>query len=142
MSKIQAVLSKAREPGVYCFRSRASPITLKRALEKAGWRLFHLDGREVRDKASFLQACAAAMDFPAYFRANWDAFEECLNDLSWAPAQGYVVLFDRAGQFELSQPRAWATAMDIFQDAVTSWQKSGTPMYVLLRGAEAIYPEL
>ncbi|BCX02393.1 MAG: hypothetical protein KatS3mg053_0331 [Candidatus Roseilinea sp.] len=142
MSKIQVVLAQARAPGVYRFRSRASEMTLRRALEKAGWRLFYLDGREIRDKTSFLQACAAAMEFPTYFRPNWDAFEECVNDLSWMPAQGYVVLFDRAGQFELSAPRDWATAMDIFEDAVASWRDAGTPMYVLVRGAEAIYPDL
>lgn len=142
MSKIKAVLSQAHAPGVYRFRSRVAPATLRRALEKAGWRLFYLDGREIHDKASFLQAGAAAMEFPAYFRPNWDAFEECVNDLSWAPAQGYVILFDHAGRFELSAPRDWATAMDIFEDAVASWRSAGTPMYVLVRGAEAIYPEL
>ncbi len=141
MSKIQAVLSLARDPGTYRFRSRASPTTIRRALEKAGWRLFYLDGREIHDKTSFLQACATAMDFPAYFRPNWDAFEECVNDLSWAPAQGYVILFDRAGRFELSAPHDWAMAMDILQDAVASWHASSVPMYVLVRGAEAIYPD-
>lgn len=142
MSKIKAVLSQAHAPGVYRFRSRVAPATFRRALEKAGWRLFYLDGREIHDKASFLQAVATAMEFPAYFRPNWDAFEECVNDLSWAPAQGYVILFDHAGRFELSAPRDWATAMDIFEDAVASWRSAGTPMYVLVRGAEAIYPDL
>lgn len=142
MSKIQAILSQARPPGIYRFRSRASEATLRRALEKAGWRLFYLDGREIRNKAGFLRAVAAAMEFPAYFRPNWDAFEECINDLSWAPAQGYVVLFDHADRFELGAPRDWAMAMDILEDAVLSWRSAGTPVYVLMRGAEALYPDL
>lgn len=141
ISKVQVILSQARPPGVYRFRSRTSETTLRRALEKAGWRLFYLDGREIHDKASFLQACAVAMDFPAHVRLSWDAFEECVNDLSWAPAQGYVVLFDHAGRFELAAPHEWITAMDILEDAVASW-RSSTPMYVLVRGAEAIYPDL
>lgn len=142
MSKTQAILSGARPPGIYRFRSRARPAALQRALEQAGWRLFHLDGREIHDKASFLQAGAAAMAFPAYFRTNWDAFEECLNDLSWTPAQGYVILFDHAGQFERNAPHDWAIALDIFEDAIMAWRMGGTPMYLLVRGSEALYPDL
>lgn len=141
-SKLLALFSTERPPGIYRFTSRLSPASVKRAAEKAGWRCFYLDGREIHDKATFLQACAAEMEFPAYARLNWDAFEECVNDLSWAPAQGYIVLFDRAGQFEANDPRAWTTAMDILQEAIAAWRASDVPFFVLLRGADAIHLEL
>jgi RNAse (barnase) inhibitor barstar len=128
--------------GIYRFASRASAETVQRRAEQAGWRCFHLDGREIKDKASFLQACNAAMEFPDYAGRNWDAFEELVTDLSWAPADGYVVLYDHASVYELSQPRSWATAMDILGDAAKSWADSGTPFYVLVRGSEAVLPTL
>ncbi len=41
-----------------------------------------LDTRHARDKRSFLQACARALDFPEYFGGNWDAFADCLGDFA------------------------------------------------------------
>jgi len=82
------------------------------------------------------------MEFPGYAGKNWDAFEECVTDLSWAEAEGYVVLYDHADAFELATPRAWSTAMDILSDAVKSWHDADTPMYVLLRGSKAVLPTL
>lgn len=127
---------------MYRFTSRMSAQTVQRKLESAGWRCFTIDGRDVTDKASFLEAGANAMEFPGYCGKNWDGFEECLRDLSWAPAQGYVVLYEHADIFKTSSPRAWETVMDVFRDAVESWRKAGTPMYVLLRNTHAILPTL
>ncbi|WP_083389754.1 barstar family protein [Trichormus sp. NMC-1] len=31
------------------------------------------------------------MEIPTYFGANWDAFDECITDLTWCPAQRYVI---------------------------------------------------
>ena len=47
------------------------------------------------DKQALLTAVASALRFPSYFGYNWDAFEECLNDLSWLKERG-VVLIHRA----------------------------------------------
>lgn len=44
-----------------------------------------LDTRDAGDKATFLAACARDLAFPDYFGGNWDAFEECLRDLTGAP---------------------------------------------------------
>ena len=34
---------------------------------------------------------AAAMQFPWYFGDNWDAFDECINDLEWISARHIIV---------------------------------------------------
>ena len=142
MSKLQSILDGSRQPGVYRFASRASAKHVRSLLEADGWRVFHLDGHDITDKPSFLDACATVMEFPAYFGKNWDAFEECLTDLSWAEADGYVILFDHADAFELGAPHDWQAAMDILGDAVKSWHEAGKPMYVLLRGAKTMLPTL
>jgi hypothetical protein len=49
-------------------------------------------GRKARTTASLFDEFAAALQFPCYFGENWDAFDECLTDLEWLSAEGYVLL--------------------------------------------------
>lgn len=134
IKKLVPILASDLPPGLYRFASRARATTIQRQVEAAGWRFFYLEGAHIADKATFLQTSARAMQFPAYFGQNWDAFEESINDLAWAPAPGYVILFDDVAQFASQAPDAWSTAYDILQGAVAQWQQHGVPMFVLLRG--------
>jgi hypothetical protein len=135
-SKLSAIVAGQLAPGIYHFRSRAPVHKLTAETERAGWRLFCVDGAEVRDKATFLAACATAMQFPAYFGHNWDAFEECLTDLSWAPASGHLLLYNGFARFARQDPAAWATALDILRDVVGYWDQQAKPFAVLLRKSQ------
>ena len=48
---------------------------------------YYLDGTEIRDKAEFYDAVAAALGFPDWFGHNLDALADCLRDLSWLPGR-------------------------------------------------------
>src|SRR5947209_1850287 len=50
-------------------------------------------GRKARTKSALFDEFAAALQFPYYFGENWDAFDECLTDLSWLPGDAYILLF-------------------------------------------------
>ena len=54
-----------------------------------------LDGAAARDKAHFMTSIAQALAFPDYFGANWDAFDECLDDLHWQD-KAIVLVIDHA----------------------------------------------
>ncbi|MEH1931236.1 barstar family protein [Nostoc sp.] len=43
-----------------------------------GTKVFYLDGKKINSKETFLSKAAEAMQFPTYFGANWDAFDECI----------------------------------------------------------------
>jgi hypothetical protein len=133
--KVEVLFSGAVAPGVYRTGLRTSPASLVRAAESHGWRAFHLDGRKLTTKTEFIETSGRAMRFPSYSGNNWDAFEESLNDLSWAPAQGYLVVFDGAGGFARSQPDEFAVAVEILQESVRRWDALGIPLVVLLRGS-------
>jgi len=47
-------------------------------------------GHKATTEPAFFDECAAAWQFPYYFGENWDAFEECLTDLEWLPAEAYM----------------------------------------------------
>jgi hypothetical protein len=136
MSSLQAVLRAKSPPGIYRFRSAASLTDLRRQAKVAGWQLYYLDGRRIRDKQTFLKTIARAMSFPSYFGMNWDALNDSITDLQGTGAKGYITLFGAPERFAESSPDDWAVAMDIFKDAIRFWSHLDTPVpfYVLLRG--------
>lgn len=140
MSKLQSVLQQQVAPGVYRFPSRATVATLEGEAAEQGWQLVYLDGSQIRDKASFLAAARSAFGMPDYVGNNWDAFEEAVNDLAWAPAAGYAVVYDNADDLYDRDPAAFGTAMDILSAAAENWSSEGKPFYVLVRGAGRVEP--
>jgi RNAse (barnase) inhibitor barstar len=46
----------------------------------------------IETREALLNWFSRTLEFPSYFGGNWDAFEECMRDLSWLP-QCKVVLF-------------------------------------------------
>ena len=74
------------------------------------------------------------MRFPEWFGGNWDAFEDCIADLSWDVAEGYVLFFDGSELFARRDPRQWQTARSILESTVEYWKGEGKPFFILLKG--------
>src|SRR5437868_567642 len=54
-----------------------------------------LRGKHMPTVEHMFNEFAAALQFPYYFGENWAAFDECLADLAWLPATGYLItVFD------------------------------------------------
>lgn len=125
-----------REPGVHRWTAgRAEADRAIAAAERAGLRVFRLDGRGARDKASLLARCAVAFALPDWFGHNWDALQDCLTDLSWAPASaGRLVVYEGWTDLAGADPAAHETLIDVFRDAVAYWRGTPTPLWVLLFG--------
>lgn len=131
---IEELLTGRREPGVTTWRAdRREAARGATEAERAGWRVFWLDGAGLDGKAALLDRCAVEFAFPSYFGQNWDALQDCLQDLSWAPTTcGYLVVYDHWGDLADADPASHRTLVDVFESAVAHWRRSGTPMAVLL----------
>ncbi len=105
---------------------------LRARAEAAGWQTFHFACEQLPGKPEFLAAAAAALGFPPYFGGNWDAFEECLADLSWLPARPRLLLLSGVAAFAARAPEDWATARAILTDAGETWAGSATPLVIAL----------
>lgn len=103
-----------------------------KVLSEQGIQVFYLDGEEISNKETFLEKVATAMNFPSYFGANWDAFEECITDLTWYPAEKYVTIYERPDIFVQADPTGWQTALDILRAAEEYWQAKNIPLNVFL----------
>ena len=88
-----------------------------------------VDLSDCHDKADLLQRIADSLRFPSTFGRNWDALADCLGDLQWLPARGYVLLFDHADQFSRTATEDFDTLLDILDDACDDGAERETPWY-------------
>lgn len=142
MKYLQPILTQQKQSGLYRLRSRAKPESILASVADQGWMGFHVDGKQIHDKATFLTQFAEALSFPDYFGKNWDAFNDCITDMMWLPAPGYVVLYDHVSHFSANEPKDWSTARSILHDATRYWHSRGKPMYILLRKCGRTTPDI
>jgi RNAse (barnase) inhibitor barstar len=72
----------------------------------------------LRSKEKLLGIFAKTLEFPGYFGWNWDAFEECLRDLSWLPDNVTIVVVHEALPFGESENR------EIYLSILNAWRAS------------------
>lgn len=134
--RLDLVLAGHRRPGVHRWLSRAHPAAVRRELGSAGWACHLLPGARVWDSASLFEATAQVLGTPGRFDRSWSALADCLADLSWLPAHGHVLVWDRYGLLARHEPESWPRARAVLDGAVRDRIVSGAPpLYVLLRGA-------
>jgi hypothetical protein len=125
--------------GLYVWDSATRPSVVAQAARRVGFQAFWLDGRTATDEESFVAACERAFGLNESRGSTWDvhtweALARSVTDLSWAPARGYVVVYDGWGMLARCDPEAWGRAYDILADAARWWAERGTPFSVLFRG--------
>ena len=129
MNNWERLFAKAKNSGVYSVEEAACP-EVRKAAAQAGLAVFHLNLTDINEKVGFLKAAAKALQFPSYFGSNWDAFEDCLTDLSWFEAGGYVLLIQNLEPFRKNAPTDMAMARTILQDAAAYWKQQGVRFFV------------
>ena len=50
----------------------------------------------IDSKRSLIRSIAKSLLFPEYCGENWDAFDECINDLSWLTAKNIAIVLEKA----------------------------------------------
>lgn len=90
------------------------------------------------DTDGVLDRIADALEFPSWFGVNWDALADCLNDLSWLAAEGYVLLIEHIGEWRDRDDGGFETLIDVLDEAAARWAEDRTPFwaFVLLPGHE------
>jgi RNAse (barnase) inhibitor barstar len=118
--------------GVYRMTGRGAAARLASLARLKRLKAFRVDCSQAHNKRTFLSALARGLEFPGYFGASWDALADCLTDLAWTPAKGYVILLS---DLQGLARRDYLTALDVFEEAAGFWADEGVPFYVLLEGA-------
>ena len=81
-------------------------------------------GSRCQTKSSLLRHFAERLRFPHHFGQNWDAFEDCIRDLEWLSARGYVIVIVEADQLLRRSKKDLRTFVDIMNSAGEDWASS------------------
>ena len=112
---LQAMLADPATAGVYFVDRRERPeYEAAAGLLDFGAAVIDFDGCEGRDEA--LCRFARALRFPEWFGHNWDALADCLADLSWMPADGYLLLLANTEAWQLADRESFDVAIEVLGD--------------------------
>lgn len=133
MGKLIDRLQDASRSGVYRAARADEIVDAVRASELSLTRVPYAE------KQPLLKNIAAALEFPDWFGANWDALEDCLTDLSWRKAGGHVLLFEEAKPGD-----DLGVLIDVLRSSAEFWAGRGRPFFaVFIDPARALpLPEL
>jgi RNAse (barnase) inhibitor barstar len=136
------VFRDTKASGVYLPVGASPSSKLESFAAGLGFSFDRVECRGISGKDDFLKATAAALHFPDYFGHNWDSLEDCLTDMSWLDAPGFVILLENLDGFARLSPRDFETALEILRDCTDYWADQGKPLLVFLSGNFDDTPDL
>lgn len=122
------LLSRVEHAGVYHMPLDGEEA-LVAAAEQNGYIVFRVDLAKAENKSALLDAIRQAMRFPEWFGHNWDALMDCLADLGWAPAEGYVVILEHCDGIHGRAEAEFVQTLQVFEAAANEWRDQGVPLW-------------
>ena len=122
--RYEAILAQVEHAGVY-HMPLDGETELIAAAERNGFVVFRADLARARDKDGLLETIGREMRFPEWFGANWDALLDCLADLAWRPAEGYVVILEHCDGIHGRAEADFVHALQVFEEAANEWREQG-----------------
>lgn len=103
---------------------------LRASAAQAQFPLFEVDMAKLQSKGEFLAELAQAIHAPDWFGGNWDAMADALNDLSWQPAAGYILVLHNSGDQQSLPMTDYSIIQEILLDTVVFWKAGGKPFWI------------
>lgn len=133
---VEGAPSRTGEPVLGTVTADAAEFSGVRYQAPSGYQVRELRGGRMRTVVGLFDEFAAALQFPYYFGANKDAFDDCLRDLDdfLGPAPGYVVVIRDADQVLAETPdeRQWLDAA--LRECARFWSGQDVAFRVVLQG--------
>lgn len=125
------ILPQTQSAGVVHLPHDGVPAIVS-ATQALGYSCVEVDLAAVHDKEGLLTALAEALAFPPWFGHNWDALEDCLTDMSWCEAEGYVLILRHADRLHAQAEADFLTTLRILADVSTTWAEAGLPFWTFV----------
>lgn len=80
-----------------------------------------MDGTLMRDADGIFMQFYEKFQLPDYFGWNWAALRDCLRDLSWVPANNYMVIVENSSNVLSTSPGERDVFFNILTHCAESW---------------------
>jgi len=122
--RFQSILAQVEDAGVYHMPAGAADALIAAAGHN-GYFVFRVDLGKARDKDQLLETIGRSMAFPEWFGHNWDALLDCLADLGWRPAEGYMVMLEHCDGIHGRAEADFVQTLQVFEAAANEWREQG-----------------
>jgi len=118
---------RAHRSGVY----RAEDARGLSASDAPGMDVVRISLAGVAGKLGLFEHFAAALAFPDWFGANWDALEDCLGDLSWRPDAGRLLVIDGFETLQGAGGDDFRVLLGLLGDVAQDWAAEGRAFFAI-----------
>src|SRR5262249_8237296 len=134
---LKRLLSK-HGPCIYVLSAEKSEELLRLTHAKTHIIMRRIRGRKAKTTAALFDEMAAALQFPSYFGENWNALDECLNDLEWLPGDAYLLAFGHANEvLALESSAEFQALLQVLARACEEWRKRNKAFLTIFECEEA-----
>ena len=127
--RLQKLLVRPEIAGIYHL-PHSDCKALKQAVHAAHFGWLQADFGESKDITAILEKVGKDLRLPDWYGANYDALSDCLSDLSWNTAPGYVLLISGADELHAHDEAAFDTLNDVLTAVIENWQQEKIPFWV------------
>lgn len=89
-----------------------------------------------------LQILGESLAFPEWYGVNLDALHECLADLGWRPAPGYVLVLTRCSTLVEHDAEGFSRLLHVIADVAGLWRAQGIGFWCLFDADLSEYERL
>lgn len=128
---LRALLVEPEQSGAFYVDARDTAAMAEAAVA-LDFGLARVDLAGCTGKDDLLARVARSARFPDWFGRNWDALADCLGDLSWWPAPGYVLLLEHSSECRAAATEDFRTLVSILDEAAEDWRERNVAFWALL----------
>lgn len=130
---LKAHLSQVEQAGVYRL-SAADRSALDKSADALNYASLKANLASTTDLEAVLKVMGKDLSLPDWYGANLDALNDCLTDLSWCEAKGYVLALSGVST---AGNESFATLNEVLGAVVAYWQEQDVPFWVFYDAASS-----
>ncbi len=92
---------------------------------------FEFDASSIKNDEVLFSAISKSLEFPDYFGGNWDAINECLSDMEWNEAEGYVLFVTNASELWRDAAYTAGKLVSTWQFVAEQWSQEDIPFHLV-----------
>lgn len=123
-------LAQAQCAGIFRLPSAANKKVVEHVAKTLGFAFFETRLNGLSEAPVALAAMGRDLNFPAWYGCNFDALNDCLSDLSWQQAPGYVTVITGADSMRHKNSDGFQTLNEVLASAIEDWRARNVPFWV------------